>query len=175
MKLVDVLGVGVEVSSGEPMVLLREEDAPHRVLPVVVGVPEAMAIAVAMSDARPPRPLTHDLMVDLVDSLDAHVDFVEVTEFRDDALCAELAVRGPGGSLRIDSRSSDAIAVAVRVDAPVFVSDEVLEAAGARLSIESEGDDIVVSWTADQAAIDAEVARFRDLLAEVDPSDFEDD
>ncbi len=161
MKLVDLVGVHIEATSGAPIVLLREHDAPHRVLPIFVGGPEAAAIAMAASGVLTPRPLTHDLMASLVRSLDAHVDSVEVTEFHDGAFLAAISLRGPGGEHRIDTRPSDAIALAVRLGAPVFVSDEVLELAGA-----------VLHEALSEEAIDEEVAEFRDFLAELDPAAF---
>ncbi len=88
--------------------LLREQDAPHRVLPIFVGGPEAAAIALALSGQSPPRPLTHDVMAALVESLDAAVERVEVTEVRDGALFAELAVSGPSGGRRVGRRRGNA-------------------------------------------------------------------
>lgn len=166
MRLVDVLGVHVEVTSGSLLVLLREHEVPHRVLPLLVGEPEAAAIALAMGDEAPPRPLTHDLLATLVQTLDAHVDHVEVTELRDGAFVAELAVSGPSGERRLDSRPSDAIALAMRVDAPLFVSEAVLDEAGTLLPAEDEA--------GDEDEIDEEVDRFRAFLDQLDPEEFGD-
>jgi bifunctional DNase/RNase len=160
MKLVDVLGVHVEVASGSLLVLLREHDAPHRVLPVAIGVNEANAIATAMAGETPPRPLTHDLLATLVETLEATVEHIEVTELRDGTFLAELSVQGPNGHRRLDSRTSDAIALAMRVDAPLFVDDAVLDEAGTVLPSETD------------EAIDEEVDRFRSFLDELDPSQF---
>lgn len=161
MKLVDIVGLHLEAASGAPLILLREHDAPHRVLPIFIGVPEAAAIYMAVSGQTPPRPFTHDVMAALVESLDARVERVEVTDLHDGTFVAELAVRGPSGGRRLDNRPSDAIALAVRVDAPLYVSDAVLDEAGTLL-IGVPGD----------AAIDEEVARFRSLLDQLDPADF---
>ena len=145
------------------MVLLREHDAPRRVLPIFVGPNEAVAIALGLRDEPPlSRPLTHDLMAMLVETLDVHVDRVEVTELRDGTLLAEVALSGPTGQRRLDSRPSDAVALAVRVDAPLFVSGAVLDEAGALLA-----------ETPDDEAIDEEVARFRSLLDALGPADFQ--
>lgn len=160
VKSVELVGLHREASSGAPLVLLREHDAPHRVLPIFVGGNEAVAIALALSDQPPPRPVTHDLMATLVETLDAHVDRVEVTELREGTFLAELAMTGPTGTRRIDSRPSDAIALAVRVDAPLFVSSAVLEEAGA-----------ILTEVPDEQAIEEEVARFRSLLDELDPTE----
>lgn len=168
MKPVEVLGLNVEVASGSPIVLLREQDAPHRVLPIFVGGREAVAIALALSGESPPRPLTHDLFAAVIDSVDAHIDRVEVTEVREGTFMAELAVRSPAGRAMIDSRPSDAIALALRLDAPMFASDEVLDEAGAIVSVRTDDDAI------DDDAIDDDVDRFRSFLDEVRPADFTD-
>lgn len=160
MKLVEIVGLHIEASSGAPLVLLREHDEPHRVLPIFVGGPEAASIALALSGEAASRPLTHDVMAALVTSVDAHVDSVEVTGLRDGAFFAELAISGPTGGMRLDTRPSDGIALAVRLGAPLFVSDAVLEEAGALFVDEL-----------DEEAIDDEVAEFRTLLDDLDPTE----
>jgi uncharacterized protein len=178
MNAVDLVGLHVEATSGAPLVLLREHDAPHRVVPIFIGAPEAAAIALALSGATPDRPLTHDLMVDLVRSLDAHIDSVEVTEVRGGAFVAELALSGPAGDRRLDTRPSDGIALAVRVGAPLFVSDAVLEEAAAVISITADEDGgdgdsspQLATTAMDDAAIDQAVAEFRAFLDDVDDED----
>jgi len=193
MKLVDLVGVHLEATSGAPLVILREHDEPHRMLPIFIGDNEAASIALALSGQVPPRPMTHDIMAALVESLDAHVDSVEVTELRDGAFIAELAVSGPSGDRRLDSRPSDAIALAVRVGAPLFVSEAVLDEAGAVLDevlddgtsggalsdIDADVDEAVVVQAAfdpeiDPEAIEEAVAEFRGLLRDADARDFAD-
>lgn len=164
MNQVDVLGLNLESPSGMPLVLLREQDTPHRVLPIFIGGREAMAIALALTGESPPRPLTHDLLAALLECLDASVDHVEVTEVREGTFLAHLAVRGPLGGVSLDSRPSDAIALALRVGAPLFASETVLEQAGT-----------LVSVVVEDAAIDEDVDRFRAFLDEVDPAEFESD
>lgn len=164
MKPVDIAGLQVEATSGAPVVLLREREEPHRVLPIFIGGSEAAAIALALSSQTPPRPLTHDLMVSLVEHLDAHVDRVEVTRLSDGVYFAELAVTGPRGPQRVDSRPSDAIALAVRVHAPLFVAEAVLEEAGAVVAEVAE-----VAEVPDEQAIEEEVAAFRSRLENLDP------
>lgn len=165
MKLVEIIGLHLEATSGAPLVLLRELDEPHRVLPIFVGGPEAASIARALSGETPPRPLTHDVMAALMESFGAHIDAVEVTDLRDGAFLAELAITGPAGGTRLDSRPSDAIALAVRLGAPLFVSEAVLDEAGTVLSEEPDEEAI------DEGAIDEEVAEFRTLLDALDPAD----
>ena len=162
MIAVDIAGLQVEATTGAPVVLLREQEAPHRVLPIFIGGPEAAAIALALSAQTPPRPLTHDLMVSLVEQLDARVDRVEVTLLRDGVYFAELAVSGPQGAQRLDSRPSDAIALAVRVRAPLFVAEAVLDEAGAVV-------DMLSGQPPDEQAIEEQVAAFRSTLESLDP------
>jgi bifunctional DNase/RNase len=150
----------VDTSSGTTVVLLREEDEPRRVLAIFVGPAEAASIAIAVSDEPPERPSTHDLVMSVTDQLGVSLDAVAVTAIRDDTFVAELTFTGPAGEFRLDSRPSDAIALALRADAPVYVTESVLEEAGALFE---EPDD---------EAIDREVAEFRAQLDELDPTDF---
>ena len=170
MHLVDILGIHLESTTGAPVVLLREHEAPHRYLPLFVGDTEAAAIAFAVSGHAPARPLTHDLMAQLVDQLGARVDAVEITDLREGTFIARLSVTGPTGHLALDTRPSDAIALAVRVDAPVYVDDDVLEAAGTMPQVDDGTDDTpAVELTGD--AIDHEVDRFRAELDALDVLD----
>ena len=169
MISVDLIGIQLDPLSGAAALVLREHDAPNRLLPIVVGHADASSIAIAASGSMPPRPLTHDLMASLVDALDGHLDAVEVTELHDGAFIANLTLSSPAGERRVDTRPSDAIALAVRLQAPMFVSEAVLDEAGA-LPIDepvSEADQLAI-----ETAIDAEVDQFRAFLDELDPTDF---
>ncbi len=159
MRLVDLVGISVE--AGGSVVVLREHDTPHRLLSIVIGGAEAASIAIAASGQSVPRPLSHDLMAALVESLEGHLDAVEVTDLRDGTFFANLALTGPVGEHRLDTRPSDAIALAVRLHAPLYVSEHVLDEVGA---IPNPG--------LDDEAIEAEVSDFHDFLAELDPADF---
>ncbi|HZA79360.1 MAG TPA: bifunctional nuclease family protein [Acidimicrobiales bacterium] len=161
MKPVDVLALDLEITSRSPVVLLREQDAPYRVLPIFVGGYEALAIMLALRGMSPPRPLTHDLFVALIDCCDAHVDHVEVTAVHEGTFLAKLALESPSGERSLDSRPSDAIALALRVNAPLFASEAVLDEAGA-----------IISDTTDRDDIDEEVSRFGAFLDQVDPAQF---
>ncbi|MEO8694711.1 MAG: bifunctional nuclease family protein [Acidimicrobiales bacterium] len=166
---VDLIGLHVETATGAPLLLLREHDLPHRVLPIFIGEAEAASIAFALSGELPPRPLTHDLMAALVTSLEVHVDSVEVTDVVDGAFTAALTLSGPTGGHRLDTRPSDAIALAVRLGTPLFVRESVLDEAGSVVEESSDdGDDEV----ADDISIDQEVADFRSFLDTLDPDDF---
>jgi bifunctional DNase/RNase len=115
-------------------------------------------------------------MADLVELLHARVDRVDVTAMRDGAFLAEMTVSGPGGDQRLDTRPSDAIALALRLDAPLYVSDEVLEAAGAAFELTSDDDApelLADTEPLDDEAIEAAVAAFRDELDVIDPASFD--
>ncbi|HUW01017.1 MAG TPA: bifunctional nuclease family protein [Acidimicrobiales bacterium] len=168
MKLMDLVGLGIEPTTGSPVVMLREHDEPHRMLPIFVGGLEATAIGLALSGEEPPRPMTHDLMASLVQSLEGEVDAAEVTELRDGSFFARLALHGPGGDRTVDTRPSDAIALAVRIGAPVFVDEAVLDEAG---SLPEPGDD-ESEPVIDEAQIDEAVEEFRSFLDDIDPAQF---
>ena len=165
MISVDLFGIQMDPGTGAALVVLREHDAPNRLLPIVVGGAEAASIAMAAQGHTTPRPMTHDLMATLVEGFDGHLDAVEVVGFEEGTFVANLAVSGPTGDLRFDTRPSDAIALAVRLHAPLYVSEHVLDAAGAYP--EPDADAVL-----DDAEIDAEVDQFRDFLDQLDPADF---
>jgi bifunctional DNase/RNase len=153
---VDVVGVRVELPSNSPIVLLRERTG-SRYLPIWIGAPEAQAIVSAMEGVEPPRPQTHDLLTTVISSLGGALAGVEVVDLRDNIFFADLVIDQGGKTMRISSRPSDAIALAVRVQAPVFVTPQVLLDAGIEFSEESEED---------------EIERFRELLEDVTVEDF---
>jgi bifunctional DNase/RNase len=175
MRQVEIAGIALEATTGAPLVVLQETDEPHRAVPIFIGGTEAAAIGLALAGETPDRPLAHDVMAELVEVLDARVDRVEVTELRDGAFLAAMTVSGPGGDQRLDTRPSDAIALAVRLDAPLYVSDAVLEAAGSVRAPDGEGDDeaLGTAEVLDADAIEAAVAAFRAELDDVDPAFFD--
>ena len=172
MISVDLFGIQVDPVSVAAALVLRERDAPNRLLPIVVGQADASSIAIAASGTPVPRPMSHDLMATMVNALDGRLDAVEVTELADGAFLANLALSGPGGQHRIDTRPSDAIALAVRLQAPLFVSEAVLDEAGAVPAGDASQFGEADEQLALAAAIDAEVDQFRAFLDELDPTDF---
>ncbi|MFN8023503.1 MAG: bifunctional nuclease family protein [Acidimicrobiales bacterium] len=182
----EVAGVHVEQGSNIPVVLLREIEAPHRVLPIHIGGPEAAAIAMAMTGHVPPRPLAHDVMAQLVDRLDARVDAAELIDVRNGTFIAHLSLVGPHGLEHVDSRASDAIALAMRVGAPVMVAEAVLVELGATpeqlegfeslLDDEPLGDGRRSAGSTDHVIddelIEEELEDFRLFLSLVEPDDF---
>jgi bifunctional DNase/RNase len=116
-------------SNDEQIIVLSEADG-DRSFPIVIGVNEAFAIERAIRGERPPRPMTHDLLRDVIAGLGAEVERVVVTELRDHTFFAKVVLRCDGRAVDVDSRPSDAIALAVRAHAPIFVEDAVLDAVG---------------------------------------------
>jgi bifunctional DNase/RNase len=165
MVPVRVLGLAVDVRM-QPVVLLTPLDnppGPRTLVPIWVGSQEATSISIAVSGKEAPRPLSHDLMQRLLEAVGASVDRVEVTRIEDGTFYAELSLTTPRGPLTLDCRPSDAIALASRVAAPLFVADAVLADAG-----------IPEDEAAEQGE-DAEekVEEFRRFLDDVDPEDFQ--
>ncbi len=122
---VHVSRVGLDVGAS-PVVILKEDDG-ERWLPIWIGSAEARSIAWVMSDRRAPRPNTHDLTRNVIEGLDAEVLRVVVTELRSSTYYAELTLRVRGEVISIDSRPSDAIAVALRANAPIFVREVLFD------------------------------------------------
>lgn len=158
----ELLGVRVELPANTPVVMLREEDGErNRVLPILIGGPEASAIHSAMEGIVPPRPLTHDLMVNVLQTLAATLDKVVITEVREHTFYAELHLATPAGALVVSSRPSDAIALAVRTESPIFAAESLLDEAAVEVP-DDEGDGN------EEAILD----EFRDFLDDVKPEDF---
>ena len=161
MLEVRLSAVQVDLQSNNPVILLQEKDG-GRSLPIFIGAAEATAIAFALQQVAVPRPMTHDLMKELLDSLGAQVVRVVVTEVRHDTYYAEIHLEAGGRTIRVSSRPSDAIALAARTGSPLFVEDELMELAGVVLE---QGD------AADEEPEDL-VDQFREFLDEVRPEDF---
>ncbi|MBI3647525.1 MAG: bifunctional nuclease family protein [Actinobacteria bacterium] len=152
----ELAGVRVELPTNQPIVLLKER-AGERYLPIWIGAAEAAAIALALQGVVTPRPMTHDLLKNILDDLGVTVHRIVVTELREGTFFAQLDMRRNGDSLEISSRPSDAIAIAVRMSVPIFASEDVL----AEASILIPGDE------------DEEVEKFREFLENITPEDFE--
>jgi len=146
------MGVRVEMPSNQPIVLLKELDG-VRYLPIWLGATEATAIAFAQQDVMPPRPLTHDLFKNVLDSLNVNLQTVYLTELKDGVFYAQLNF-SEGES--ISARPSDAIALALRTGSPILASEELLEEAGIEIPDQSED----------------EIEKFKEFLDEINPEDF---
>ena len=121
-----IKGLIMDQNSQSPVVILQEQDS-SRFLPIWIGAAEANAIVLEIEGVRPPRPLTHDLIVNLITTLDAKVTQIVVSDLRDGTFFAVIHLQTPQGDVEVDSRPSDAMALALRVDAPILVAEPVLE------------------------------------------------
>jgi hypothetical protein len=136
---VDILGLSTSPSSGGAYALILKEVNGNRRLPIIIGAFEAQSIALEMEGIKPPRPLTHDLMKNIIDTFGVSLQDVFINELRDGTFYAKITIEGVSDSQEVDSRPSDAIALAVRYGVPIFVSDEVLKEAGIAAEVEEEG------------------------------------
>ena len=150
----DVVGVRVEMPSSQPIVLLREIGG-ERYLPIWIGAVEATAIAFAQQGVVPSRPLTHDLMKDLLDAAGQELQQVRITELKEGVFYALLVF---ASGLEVSARPSDAIALALRTGSPIFGAEDVIGEAGIEIPDEQED----------------EVEKFREFLDQITPEDFED-
>jgi bifunctional DNase/RNase len=156
----ELVGVRVEIPANTPMVLLQEQEGDQRLLPIYIGSPEASAIHYALEGIDPPRPLTHDLFTSVVGLLDGSLERVLITEVRDHTYYAELHLSTPGGEKIISSRPSDAIALAVRSETPIFASDDLLDEVGQVPEPPAEEEDEEI------------IDEFKDFIDNVSPDDF---
>ncbi|WP_165990176.1 bifunctional nuclease family protein [Streptomyces sp. YIM 98790] len=152
MNQLDVVGVRVEMPNNQPIVLLREVGG-DRYLPIWIGPGEATAIAFAQQGMVPTRPLTHDLFKNVLEAFSQELTAIRITDLRDGVFYAELVF---ASGIEVSARPSDAIALALRVGAPIYGSDEVLDDAGIIIPDEQED----------------EVERFREFLEQISPEDF---
>ncbi len=153
----NLVGVRVELPGNQPIVLLKESDG-ERYLPIWIGTSEATAIAFALQGVPTQRPMTHDLMKNILEELAVSVERILITELRDGTFYAVIEMARNGSSYEISSRPSDAIALAVRLAVPIFAHEDVLGEAS-----------IVIREDEEQ---EQEVQRFREFLENVRPEDF---
>jgi len=164
MAEMELIGVQLEMPSNSPMLMLREAGGQGRVLPVIIDVPEAQAIGRGIEGIRMARPMTHDLMIDILGELGAELKRVTVTELKDRTFYAELLVEIGAEERTISSRPSDAIALAVRSDVPIFAADAVLDEAGQYL----EGEPVEDLDDPEELLDD-----FKAFLDDINPEDFD--
>lgn len=134
---VDIIGLSTSPSSGGAYALVLGEVGGNRRLPIIIGAFEAQAIALELEKIQPPRPMTHDLLRDSMEAVGAEVMDVVIDELREGTFFAKIRYVHDGDEGQLDSRPSDAVALAVRVDAPIYVSPSVMEEAG--IPTEEEG------------------------------------
>jgi bifunctional DNase/RNase len=158
MQEMVIYGVSFDLVGKQPIVLLKTADG-NKFLPIWIGHPEAAAILMKLQGATTPRPMTHDLLTDMLHQLDAHVVRITVTELRENTFYARITVQQDGTEIEVDSRPSDAIALAVRAEAPIFAADAVIEES----AIEFEGEEVNEDEIVDE---------FKKFLDRVSPDEF---
>ena len=163
MVEMELVGVRLELPANAPIVLLRESSGARRVLPIYIGGPEAAAIAYALENVQVPRPLTHDLLRNVLDELGAQARRVVVTELRDHTFSAEIELVVGKSTHRVSSRPSDAIALAVRTGTPIFAEEQVLDEAGQTAAEVSDDPEEESEELVDE---------FREFIEHVSPEDF---
>ena len=153
-----IYGVSFDLVGKQPIVLLKTADG-NKFLPIWIGHPEAAAILMKLQGAATPRPMTNDLVTEMLYQLDTHLVRICVTELRENTFYASIILQQDGSEIEIDSRPSDAIALAVRAEVPIFAADRVIEES----AIEFEGDDVNEEEIVDE---------FRKFLDQVTPDEF---
>ena len=163
MHEMDLIGVRLEMPANAPVVMLRERNGDGRTVPIFIGAPEATSIAMALDGVETPRPMTHDLMRNVLETLLVDVDRVVVTELHEKTFYAELHLVSRGDGCVVSCRPSDAIALAVRTGTPIFVSDVVIDEVGY-----VDGEEV------DDDQPEEVVEEFKEFLDTISPEDFED-
>jgi hypothetical protein len=167
--------VRVDVGSSTPLLLL-EEVGGERVLPIFVGAPEATAIAYALQSVTTPRPMSHDLLGNVIAALGAQLFAVEIIELVDNTYFANLRLLRERTEINVSARPSDAVALALRVGSPILVSDQLMNEQGKVMHLDEsdEIDEVVdIIETDEEAPTEAElVAELRDFLETIRPEDF---
>ncbi len=136
----DILGLSTSPSSGGAYALILNEIEGHRRLPIIIGTFEAQAIALELEHIKPPRPMTHDLLRNIIQSFSTYVKQIFINDLKDGTFYAEIIYDFDGQEIHQDARPSDAIALAIRFNAPIFVSKDVLDEAGI---VTENGDEVL--------------------------------
>src|SRR6266700_7266759 len=158
MQGMQIYGVSFDLVGKQPIVLLKTADG-NKFLPIWIGHPEAAAILMKLQSQAAPRPMTHDLVSDMLEQLGAQIIRITVTELRENTFYAQITVQLDGSEIEVDSRPSDAIALAIRAEAPIFAADDVIEES----AIEFEGEEV------NEEEI---VSEFKQFLEHVTPDEF---
>src|SRR4029077_5854111 len=158
MQEMQIYGVSFDLVGKQPIVLLKTAEG-NKFLPIWIGHPEAAAILMKLQSQPAPRPMTHDLLSDMLEQLGAQVTRITVTELRENTFYAQITLQQDGREIEVDSRPSDAIALAIRAEAPIFAADDVIEES----AIEFEGEEI------SEEEIESKVSEFKQFLEQVTP------
>jgi uncharacterized protein len=159
---VTVHSLGVDQENDQPVIVLKS-GGDNRMLPIWIGGPEATAILLHVQEVELPRPLTHDLLHNMIRALGFMVERIEITDLQESTFFANIVLFDGTNTVEIDARPSDSIALAVRAGCPIFVAEDVMARAGREAVPEDE---------VDEKEEEAEVERFREFLDQVDPEDF---
>ncbi len=160
----ELVGVRVELPDNTPVLLLRELSGRQRIMPIMIGVTEASAIHFAIEGVTSPRPMTHDLFVDVLGALGATLERVVVTEIREHTYFAVLHLSTPAGPQLVSSRPSDAMALAARTGSPIFATDVLLDEVGQ--------DSATASAVLVEGEEESILDEFRDFIENISPEDF---
>jgi uncharacterized protein len=155
MRQMKVDKLGIDLLTHDPVVILKDLDG-KRYLPILIGPFEATAIALALEGTQVPRPLSHDLMRTMLESMHATLEQIVIYDIKDSTFFAKLVVRQNGDTQEIDARPSDGIALALRMQAPIYVSDKI----------------VLEETVTDKKAEAEEVLRFKKFIEEMKPGDF---
>jgi uncharacterized protein len=158
MVEMELVAVRIELPGNTPVVILREIAGPNRLLPIFIGQPEATAIAFTLDGVITPRPMTHDLMKNLLDELGASVGRIVITDLSEGTFYAEIHLQLGDATHQVSSRPSDALALALRLACPIFAEESVLDEAGLVENEEEESEEVV--------------EQFREFIDSVNPDDF---
>ena len=172
MVNMEVVGVRIEMPSNQPIVLLKEVEG-SRFLPIWVGAVEATAIAFAQQGMVAQRPLTHDLIANILEAADLTMTAVQVVQLKDGIFYAELQVRTDSGTvLKISARPSDAIAIALRTKSNILADSDLLDEVGIDIPERLLGDGEGGLGAGGEGGSDVELERFREFLDQINPEDF---
>ncbi|MFJ5108102.1 MULTISPECIES: bifunctional nuclease family protein [unclassified Glutamicibacter] len=158
MLELEFAGIRIQLPANQPLLLLKYPER-NLYLPLWIGAPEASAIAMSEQGLTPPRPMTHDLLLSVIESMDVKLERIEIVSVNNAVFVAELVL---SNGKRVDSRSSDAVALAVRAQCPIMCAEHVLEEAGVAIENETGGGE----------APEEQLREFREFLDNIDPEDF---
>lgn len=172
----EIVGVRLEMPANAPVLVMREQSGLRRVMTIYIGGPEASAIHTALEGLEPPRPLTHDLAIDLLEAANGRVERIVVTEVRDATFFADVVLSSDGGQKIVSARPSDAVALALRSGSPIFAEDDLLDEVGRIIPEDESGDsdEDQAGEEISEADKSAIIDEFRDFIDSINPEDFTD-
>ncbi|MBN2468071.1 MAG: bifunctional nuclease family protein [Deltaproteobacteria bacterium] len=158
-----IAGITMDPVSNTPIIILKDLEG-KQALPIWIGVLEASSIATILGNIKPPRPMTHDLLKNILDNLQVTVDRIEVTDIKENTFYATIHLLVDNEKIAIDARPSDAIALALREHSPIFVDEKVIENSRSVVSDKPEGEE--------KGSKDKEAEKWKEILENLSPEDF---